>query len=151
MITKIAALKAELARAVQSLKPSQSFNVIFFQDQSCKSFSPELAAASPSNTRRAIQFLDDVVTTGETNPIPALELAFQQKPEIIYFLTDGDFPDNDAVLRKIQTLNTGGHVRINTIALVGSGDTDTGFIALLKKVAQETHGTYRHVSEDDLR
>ena len=86
--------------------------------------------------------------TPETNPIPALELAFKQQPDLIYLLTDGDFPDNEAVLSRIHTLNKSGHVKINTIAFVNDRDTDKAFIDLLKQIAKESGGVYNLAKED---
>ncbi|HXE56255.1 MAG TPA: hypothetical protein VN541_24725, partial [Tepidisphaeraceae bacterium] len=87
---------------------------------------------------------------GSTNPLPGLELAFHQHPDLIYLLTDGDFPDNKAVLDRIHQLDKDHRVKINTIAFVGDNDNDTDFMKLLKQIAQETGGVYRYVKESDL-
>ena len=42
-------------------------------------------------------------------------------------------------------------VRINTIAFVSSADTDTTFIELLRRIARENGGNYRHVSQERLQ
>ena len=151
MLAKFASLRLELSRAVQSLKPSQSFAITFFGDKQYQSLNPQLLIANPENKVRALNFLEDVVARGPTEPLPALELAFKQKPQLIFLLTDGDFPDNDAVLSRIRQLNRDRAVKINTIAFVNEGDTDTEFIHLLKQIADENGGTYRHVTQDDLR
>ena len=107
--------------------------------------------ATPENKLKATNYLEDKVTPrGETNPIPGLELAFQQKPELIYLLTDGDFPDNNAVLKRITELNKDHKVKINTIAFVSEADTDTDFMKLLDKIAKENGGVYKFVKESDL-
>ena len=144
------ALKRELSKTVRQLRPSQSFSVIFFQEQSCKSLDQNLVIAKPDTKRQADQFLDTIVPRAETNPLPALELAFKQKPDLIYLLTDGDFPDNNAVLKLIQQLDKDGKVKINTIAFVNEKDKDTDFMALLQKIAKDTGGVYRFVRENDL-
>jgi len=150
MLQKFDALKRELSKTVRQLRPSQSFSVIFFQEQSCKSLDQNLVIAKPDTKRQADQFLDTIVPRAETNPLPALELAFKQKPDLIYLLTDGDFPDNNAVLKLIQQLDKDGKVKINTIAFVNEKDKDTDFMALLQKIAKDTGGVYRFVRENDL-
>jgi hypothetical protein len=150
MLQKFDALKRELARTVRQLRPSQSFSLIFFQEQSFKALNQSLIIATPETKRQADGFLDTIVPRAETNPLPALELAFKQKPELIYLLTDGDFPDNNAVLKLIQQLDKDGKVKINTIAFVNEKDKDTDFMALLQKIAKDTGGIYRMVRENDL-
>ncbi|HSU68098.1 MAG TPA: hypothetical protein VLJ39_14570 [Tepidisphaeraceae bacterium] len=150
MLNKFSDLRRELNKAIQSLKPYQSFAITFFQGERFLSFNPQLLLANPENKLRAMNFLEDVSPRSTTDPIPSLELAFKQKPQLVFLLTDGDFPDNAAVLGKIRQLNHDGAVKINTIAFVGQADTDTAFIGLLKQIAQENGGTYRHVSLDQL-
>ncbi len=150
MINKMASLKNELGKAVQGLRPIQAFGIVFFQDEKFSSLDSALVAATPENKRKAQKFLEDITTTGTTNPLPGIELAFKQHPQLIYILTDGDFPDNDAVLKKIRELNKDKKVKINTIAFVSSSDTDTAFLELLKTIAKENGGVFKHVAEDEL-
>lgn len=151
MIQKLQPLKVELTKAVMGLRPIQGFNLIFFRAESIpQSFSRDLAAAKPEVKAKAFRFLDDVTASGETNPLPGIKQAFQQKPEIIFLLTDGDFPDNDAVLDEIRQLNKEHKVRINTIAFVGQADTDVKFKELLQTIAKENGGSYKFVTPDDL-
>jgi hypothetical protein len=151
MLNKMATLKDELSKAVQGLSFVQSFNIIFFHDESFVTLDGnQLVAATAQAKRSAAKFLDDVVPAGTTNPIRGLELAFRQNPQLIYLLTDGDFPDNKAVLDKIHELNKGNKVRINTIAFVNDSDTDKAFRDLLKQVADESGGTFRDVNENQL-
>lgn len=152
MLNKFSTLRRELSNTVQGLRPIQSFNIIFFQEQGRSALSDgSLIMATPENKLKATNFLEDKVTPrGETNPIPGLELAFQQKPELIYLLTDGDFPDNNAVLKRITELNKDHRVKINTIAFVGEADNDTDFQKLLDKIAKDNGGVYKFVKESDL-
>ncbi|HET6246816.1 MAG TPA: VWA domain-containing protein [Tepidisphaeraceae bacterium] len=149
MINKMATLKEELLKAVTGLNGTQSFSIIFFRDsQHPDVLDASLVAGTPQNKSKAGTFLEGVTATGSTNPIPGIEAAFRQNPELIYLLTDGDFQDNDAVLNRIRELNKNHKVRINTIAFVGMNDTDTAFLDLLKTIARESGGKFRHVTED---
>jgi len=152
MLNKFSTLRRELSNTVQGLRAIQSFSIVFFQEQTFKALDENtLVMATPENKLKATTFLEDkIVPRGETNPIPGLEVAFKQKPELVYILTDGDFPDNAGVLKRIRELNRDKKVKINTIAFVGEGDTDTDFMKLLKQIADENGGTYKFVKESDL-
>lgn len=150
MLNKMASLKLELNKKIQSLRVIQSFSVIFFQEPRYTALGEQLLSATPANKRKAGVFLEGATATGSTDPIPGIQAAFRQQPQLIYLLTDGDFPDNAAVLRTIRELNKDHKVRVNTIAFVGSSDTDTAFLDLLKTIAQENGGTFRHVREEEL-
>jgi hypothetical protein len=150
MLQKFDGLKRELSKSIHQLQPDQSFNLIFFQEQSCKPLDQNLLIAHPDEMRRADRFLETIVPRGETEPLLALEQAFKQKPDLIYLLTDGDFPNNKAVLKRIQELEKGRIVKINTIAFVNETDKDTDFMALLQKIAKDTGGAYKYVRENSL-
>jgi hypothetical protein len=152
MLNKFSTLRRELSNTVQRLRPIQSFNLIFFQEQSKSALSDSgLIMATPENKIKATNYLEDKVTPrGETNPIPGIELAFQQKPDLIYLLTDGDFPDNTALLKRIRELNKTAKIKINTIAFTGEADTDIEFKKILKTIADESGGNFKEVKESDL-
>jgi hypothetical protein len=148
MIDKFDALRRQLERGVGRLTPVQSFNVIFFHDERAQALSgATLLQGLQANKRRATEFLNDVIPSGATNPLPALELALRQQPDLIWLLTDGDFPDNDAVLKFLRQRNPRGKVRINTIAFVDRGE---GYEQVLRQIAAENRGEFRYVSEQDL-
>ncbi|HEY2585994.1 MAG TPA: VWA domain-containing protein [Tepidisphaeraceae bacterium] len=152
ILNKFHSLAAQLEKAVNGLRPTQSFNLIFMGEQSCNALGPNPVPATPENKRDAITFLHDKVTPrGETNPIPALETAFAQKPQVIFLLTDGDFPDNHAALKRIRELNADRMVSVNTIAFVEPSDTETDFYKLLQAIADENGGQYKVVKEDELK
>lgn len=152
MLNKFASLRLQLQRAVNALRPTQSFNLIFTREQDCTRLAPNLIRATPKNMQEAETFLEDKVTPrGETNPMPAIEAAFAQQPDLIFLLTDGDFPDNRAVLKRIRELNHAAKVPVNTIAFVGEADTDTDFFNLLQQIADATGGHHKLVKENELK
>ena len=154
MMNKMVSLKNELKKAIDVLKPIQAFNIVFFQRDQYDALGKSLVMATPDNKRRAYDYLDQVSGQGETDPIPGLELAFKQKPQLIYLLTDGDFPDNNAVIQRIKELNKDKKVKINTIAFVdkgGSQDSLTqSFVNVLKQIAADNGGMFKFVAESDL-
>ena len=155
MLNKFSVLRRELSTTVQGLRLVQSFSIIFFQDDTSAGFkslppSAALLMCTPDNKRKADKFLEEIIPRGSTDPLPGIEMAFKQNPELVYLLTDGDFPDNDKVLARIRQLNKDHRVKINTIAFVSDQDNDTAFMELLNKIAQENGGVYKYVKESDL-
>jgi hypothetical protein len=151
MMNKMATLKAELKSAVDRLKPMQWFDVVFFADAKPQALSQLMVPASPDHKQKLFAFLNGVTTAGATDPIPGLELAFRQQPQLIFLLTDGDFPDNNAVLNRIRQLNPDKKVHVNTIAFVGESDTDQAFIDVLKQIAKENGGVFKRVAESEVQ
>ena len=151
MINRFALLRMELARAIAQLLPVQSYNVVFFRDRDAAAANKDgLLLASNDNRRKTRQFLEDFSPSGQTNPLPALKLAFAQKPELVYFLTDGEFNNlvsYEEVLSEMARLNPGRRVRVNTISF-GSHDAEAEEV--LKRIAQENGGVYKRVTEEDL-
>jgi hypothetical protein len=157
MLNMFDALRFELRKSIEGLKPVQAFNVIFFQDQGFATVDKDrLMVANPDSKRKAYDFLDKFFVRGETNPIPALELAFKQQPELIYLLTDGDFsgPGNDAVINFCKMKTADGKTKIMTLAFVNKesrgNPQDLEFIKVLQTIAKNSGGEFRMVSEEDM-
>lgn len=151
---KLASPKNELQKAIGSLRPTQAFNFIFFQNNNEKFAAldkTKLLNADPENKRQAYRFLDDVNAPGSADPAPAIMLAFQQHPQIIYLITDGDFPPDKAFRERVAKLNKDHAVKINTVAFVATGDTDVEHLKLLEAIAKDNGGTYKHVAEEELQ
>jgi hypothetical protein len=150
MMEKMEALKRQLQTVVQQLRPFQEFSITFFQNETPTYIDVNLILATPENKHKAMAFLADVSTNGSTDPIPGLDIAFAQKPELVYLLTDGDFPDNDKVMAEIHKLNPDNKIKINTIAFTDSSDHDVNFRTLLSNIAKESGGTFKPVDEETL-
>lgn len=147
MIDTFGFLKGELAKAISAVQPSQSFGVVIFTDNGAKVFDRDrLQPADGPAKRRALAFMDQVPTTGTSEPIAALRAAFGLHPDLIYFLTDGDLPNGKAALDEFRRLDPGHNVRVNTIAFIGpNGDLDPASADVLQTVADETGGEFRLV------
>jgi hypothetical protein len=152
MLNKFPALKQELRKAIDILRPIQAFTIVFFSDPDRKpqALATNLLMATPDRKREAYKFLESVSTSGATDPIPGLEIAFKAKPQLIYLLTDGDFPDNKAVLDRIRALNADKSVKINTIVFVDISNAEKSIVDLMKQIAAENGGVFKIVSQNDL-
>lgn len=85
----------EVARAVDSLQPGQSFFVIFFSDAAYPMFQPErlaaLEPASPEAKRRLRHWLGTVeMCQGGQGIEEAITIAGSLGADVVYFLSDGD-------------------------------------------------------------
>ncbi|QOV87935.1 vWA domain-containing protein [Humisphaera borealis] len=153
MINKIGTLKHELTRAIAGLKPVQSFNIIFFTDGGKYHIASRegLFLATPDNKRQAYAFLEDISPTGTTDPTPAIEAAFKQLPDLVYFLSDGEFnnlkPYAD-VVRQFDVSNKQRKSRVNAI-LFETYDREAE--QAMQRIAEDSGGTYRFVRETDLQ
>ncbi len=136
----------ELIESVGKLRRSQKFHVIFFNSGPPVENPPRrLVSAIPSQRTAFLEFLqsDAIFPQGNTDPHDAMNRAFQVRPDLIFFLTDGDF--NPSLLGTLEQWNRGRKVKIFTIAYFNRAGA-----ALLEKIAREHGGEFRYVSEDDL-
>jgi len=146
MLRRFDDLRRQLRLAITALRPSQPFNVVFFHDKPHAANPASLIIPTPSGKAKAFEFLENVSAYGQTNPIPAIELAFRQNPDVVFLLTDGDFPDNEAVAQWIRQHNAR-KVVIHTIAYVNRDDS---YAKALKQIADENRGTFKFVGDDEL-
>jgi hypothetical protein len=156
MINKFESLKVELNKAIAALQPGRTFNIVVLQDGVPAVLNrTEMVPASLAGKQAAKEFLAKVTASPTTDPMPGLAVAFRHRPDLVYLLTDGDFPDNDAVLKKVRSLNRKAiaprPATIHTIAFTNVKDTDDAFLKLLRTIAEENGGTFRQVLEDHLR
>jgi hypothetical protein len=148
MMNKFDTLRQELRKAVDRLKGGQAFDIIFFSADRFVALDNQLLLALPEAKRKAYEFLDRTAPHGSSDPIPGLRAAFAAKPELIYMLTDGDYPNNAQVLEELRKLNKDKKVKINTIAFMDRGEE---YEKLLKQIADENGGTFKFVAEQDLQ
>lgn len=134
---------AELMRSINKLDSEQKFYVYFFNDRALPMFDPRpargLIPATSSNKSRAANWIRSRRPSSTTNPYFALEQALEMKPEVIFFLTDGELDDPAEVRSMIQRRNTSG-VCIHTVAF----ESEEGS-ATLQAIAKENKGTFRFV------
>jgi hypothetical protein len=148
MMNKFDTLRNELRKACDSLKPVQAFDIIFFSEDKFIALDRELLLAVPETKRKAYDFLDKTAPHGSSDPIPGIQAAFKAGPQLIYMLTDGDFPNNQQVIEEIRKLNKDKRVKINTIAFMDRGEA---YEKLLKQIADENGGLFKFVSDTDLQ
>lgn len=143
-------LNSELKRAIDGLRPSQSFNIFFFQRDSYNAIEKgRLLVASQQNKTIAYKFIADCELGATSNPIPALEAALELQPELIFLLTDGILSDPERVKAMIAQKNANKKVAINTILFVNRVVRDEEAQAL-KDIAAANNGKFKLVRSEDL-
>ncbi|MCH7814572.1 MAG: VWA domain-containing protein [Planctomycetes bacterium] len=144
MLTTFEAVRRELRTSIGDLRRSQKFHVIFFNAGPPLENRPrKLVSATANQKKLALAFLDEIQSEGATDPIPAMQRAFAVRPDLIYFLTDGDF--DPLLLEKLRQWNKDGRVRIFTLAYV----SEAGRL-LLEQIAREHQGEFKFISEHEI-
>jgi hypothetical protein len=157
------ALKTELKRDIANLSPIQQFNILIFHEtrngSQYQALSDKMLMGTPSSKATAFDFIDNLPFSSVNNPIPALQEAFREQPQLIFLLSHGDFnnryntTNNKEVARTIDELNADKRVHVNTILLLGEKRHETerkDLEAIMKKLAEENGGVYKKFYSDDL-
>ncbi len=147
MQATMGAVLDELEESISKLRRSQKFHVIFYNEGAPLENPPRrLVSAIRAHKRDAFEFFNTIEAQGGTDPRPAMKRAFAVDPDLIYFLTDGDFRGVEAdLLTALRKLNRASNVRIFTIAYLSPAGG-----AVLERIAREHNGEYRFVSENEL-
>lgn len=133
--------KEELRRAIAALPDYASVYVVFYDTSEPFAFSDRWERVKGTLLKRLVRWLGDVGPSGGTNPMPAFRqvYALDQRPDVIFFLSDGEIPEGCAI--EIRRLNgRGKKVTINSIAF-----GDEAGAARLREVAQDSGGEFREV------
>jgi len=121
MVPNFDQIKEELRRSVDGLLPAQSINIILFKDDGYVALSEREVEAVPLNKMKAYDFIDRAAVHSASDPAKGLQAAFAGEPQVIYLLTNGDFPNNGKVLQQVRGLNKDKKVSINSIAFLEHG------------------------------
>ncbi|MGD0464032.1 MAG: hypothetical protein ABSB74_16240 [Tepidisphaeraceae bacterium] len=158
------ALKTELKRDIANLSPIQQFNILIFHETRTGSLYQQMAQGllmgTPSSKAVAFDFIDRLPFSSVNNPIPALEEAFREQPQLLFLLSHGDFnnryntTNNAEVFAKIEELNGEKKTHVNTILLLGERSKENferrDLEGIMKKIAEKNGGVYKKFYSDDL-
>ncbi|MEM9415233.1 MAG: hypothetical protein AAGA29_07140 [Planctomycetota bacterium] len=135
-----------------------SYSNVFFQDgEVLVEDRRGLRAAEPEVVDRSYAWLDTISPGGATSPLPALELAMSYAPDTVVVLSDNITGHGihelraDALIDRVLDARDGRPITINTVQFlypdpqVGYGGKGT-----LERLAEETGGGYRFVTEREL-
>ena len=100
-----------------------------------------LVKATQDNKQQSLDWYQSLRKGGGTDPLDSITAALDLKPEVIFFLTDGEFGTGQ-VQSVIDAKNSDRKITIHTVCL---GDDASG--KFLKKIADENGGTYRFIKD----
>ena len=141
------ASRAELIKSLQSLEPTQQFQILFYNSRvtafnPARSQPPQLVFATEQNKRLAASFVEQVPGSNGTEHMGPLRMALRMGPDVIFFLTDAGEPQLTAAdLDRLQRLNSG--TVIHCIEF-GVGP-DPGGDNFLKRLAGQSGGQHVYV------
>jgi len=122
-------LQVELEQSLASLPAGTQFAVLPF-NQELRRLQPSWTRASAGTVRRVGARLAAVGAGGGTDPSEAFEWAFRSldpRPDVIFFMTDGQLNDPDRVAGRLDVLNAGRpRTRIHAIGL--GSEVDAAFL-----------------------
>jgi hypothetical protein len=156
MIDTFDFLREEVKKSLSGLGPRHKFSVVMFSEKVDATFPEDgsgLRIASPDAKRELNNFVDNVRAAGKNDDLyepfaEGLRKAFAMKPNIIYFLTDGNF--DPKVVDEARRLNqaAGNKVRIHTLAFIRvSKEAEKA----LETIATDSNkGTFKFVTMQDL-
>ena len=141
---RLTALKHELAASIMSLAEQSQFTVVVYNSQAFSLTGSKWLPGDEDSKAQVRTEIAALQASGGTDPIPGFQSIFAMKPrpDAIYFMTDGEFADNDLVIATISRLNEQGSkpIPIHCLTLVEDGGAE-----VMKKIARRSRGTYRHV------
>ena len=144
------AVKKEVMNSVKELSQIRDFHVIMLADGAPLEKKP-MALTRPTDEHKLAlaKFLSEVKAEGTTNPIKGINRAFdvlnktnKLPGKVIYLLTDGTFPDNNAVFAAIRARNIKKDVLIHTFLLGGKSPVAE---KVMRQIAKENGGRYRYI------
>jgi len=142
----LATAKSQLLASLNSLERNHAFQIIFY-NQSPSRFNPlgaanELCTATDRNRNLAMNFIQSITASGNTDHEPALLMAINMQPDVIFFLTDADDPQlTPRQMQKIRSRAQG--IVINTIEFgLGNQQNPDNFLV---RLAKENNGQHKYV------
>jgi hypothetical protein len=139
MLSSFSYVNRELARSVRNLVPLQYFNVVtvgtvagpsdMTVDRPSEAIGPAdaLVRATPENKESLLKKMATIAPEGYNDGIvppflQAFQVAFAMKPQLIYFLTDGN--SDRALINRVTKLNPNKVVVINALSYEELGPSD---------------------------
>lgn len=144
----IAFAKSQLTRSIYRLDKSQQFQVIDFNNiphfmklHGTRKFS--LYRADEHNKQLAVRHVSTIQATKGTDTMAAISRAFVLKPDVIYFLTDGDEDLTGANVDVIVTdLNAARRTAIHCIKFGRGPDQQPAWKNFPQLLAAKSRGSY---------
>ena len=147
------AAKSQLVASLESLGPKQQFQIIFYNERprafTPKGGRPKMLYANEKNKRLARKFIAGIPGGGSTRHLPALKMAVDFGPDVVFFLTDAADPIiSDDNLKVIDRWNRNA-ASIHAIEFGPSAEPSAD--NFLKKLARFNGGNYAYINVTQLK
>ncbi|GAC1466090.1 MAG: hypothetical protein NVSMB9_06280 [Isosphaeraceae bacterium] len=131
---RLARAKEEVRQSVLRLQPPQKFKVIFYNDEPLPMPGTLPCPADLTSKGQLLAWLRLIEPDGGTDPRQSLSLALNFRPDAVFLLSDGEFPEKTAEdIAKRNPLK----IPIHCVDLSGGLGGDQ-----LKRIAHESGGHY---------
>ena len=141
-------LKDVTLHSIATLGSDRKFEILFWTDKDKREWdfpNDATTPASPENIKSAASTIADAMAFGKSDPKPALEIAFAQRPDTIVLATAKGWEFDAAWVTDVMALRGTSTAKIDTFDL---GATEPS--QALKDLAAKTGGVYTNVSKSDL-
>lgn len=142
--SRLPQVKAELSKAITSLKAGQGFAVVTARGGAAQATPASgLAEAASEEVSKAVRFVEALSADGGSTEgvVAAMEAAFARGPQLVYLLTDGRF-DVGPVLDRLRALNRERRVRVNLILFAPANGAA---VQPLRQIPAENGGVLKSV------
>jgi hypothetical protein len=144
MQERFAAVRSHLLQALDGLPPDTAFALIrFSDDENVAALSPQWLMATTGATSRAAAFVDAIRPYGPSDPVSAFRDALALRPDTVYLLTDGDFPDPRAFRSSLDSLAPRNPFKLHIVAFGPPPRYDTDHA--LAEIAADHGGTLTRI------
>lgn len=143
------AAKRELIESLDSLSDSHQFQIILYNDSPLAlgglgPRGPQLLTGTQQSKDTARRFVRDTSAVGGTRHVDALRMGLAMGPDVVFFLTDADFPVPST--RELESLQAGASragATIHTIQFGAGPSRNSG--GWIRQLAEATLGKYRYL------
>jgi len=140
---KMPTLRRELISSIMEMRDGTSFVVVPFSNGSFPlGGKVQWRDATPSSKKWAKGAIEALTPDGGTNPTASFQevLMMRPRPDAIYFMTDGELNDPDAVTKLIVDMGKSVKTPIHCLCFVSAASEE-----LMKKIAKDSGGTYHFI------
>lgn len=142
----IAKVKEAMRKAIAGMNPSDSFQIIRF-DQKASQFSPLPLPNTPENIRAGLSYINNFQGAGGTEMLEGIKAALDypedpKRRRIVFFMTDGYIGNDDEIVREAEK-------RLRGARLFSFGVGSSVNRYLLDRLAQVGRGFTQYVRHDE--
>jgi hypothetical protein len=142
-------LQRELYRSIERLGPHKQFYIVFFDGEMHPMFEPDyretmLLPANEAHLDQTRRWLASMNLGPNTRPLESIQHAVSLEPDVIFFLTDGEFEDRTAAfLRDVHRQRKQEGKKPIVVHTIGFFEKKHQLV--LKRIAKDADGVYKFV------